>query len=104
MEDRWRRPDHPLWVSRLAVRPGAGDDDRSWPRRPGFRGPWRRNGRARRHAPALDARDRGLAGLAFADPGEEQAALADMRRRWPRATYVDDAAGTNTIAARVFDS
>src|SRR3954471_624034 len=27
--------------------------------------------------------ERGLAGLAFADPGEEQAALADMRSRWP---------------------
>jgi AraC family transcriptional regulator of adaptative response/methylated-DNA-[protein]-cysteine methyltransferase len=31
---------------------------------------------------------RGLAGLAFADPGEEAAALADMRGRWPRARYV----------------
>ena len=30
------------------------------------------------------ASGRGLAGLAFADPGEEQAALADMQRRWPR--------------------
>ena len=36
------------------------------------------------------ASGRGLAGLAFADPGEEQAALADMKRRWPRATYVED--------------
>ncbi|MDB5533821.1 MAG: DNA-O6-methylguanine--protein-cysteine S-methyltransferase / Transcriptional regulator Ada [Hyphomicrobiales bacterium] len=31
------------------------------------------------------ASGRGLAGLAFADPGEEPAALADMQRRWPRA-------------------
>src|SRR6201993_1210918 len=30
--------------------------------------------------------DRGLAGLAFADGGGEQAALADMQRRWPNAT------------------
>ena len=30
------------------------------------------------------ASGRGLAGLAFADPGEEQAALADMKRRWPQ--------------------
>src|ERR1700742_689074 len=37
---------------------------------------------------------RGLAGLAFADPGEEQAALADMQGRWPRARYVEDAQGT----------
>ncbi len=31
------------------------------------------------------ATDRGLCGLAFADPGEEKAAVADMRGRWPRA-------------------
>src|SRR6185295_10073504 len=36
------------------------------------------------------ATSRGLAGLAFADVGEEQAALADMRARWPRASYVED--------------
>src|SRR3954469_13076667 len=38
------------------------------------------------------ATERGLCGLAFADPGEEQAAIADMRRRWPRANYVEDSA------------
>ena len=31
------------------------------------------------------ASERGLAGLAFADPGEERAALVDMQQRWPRA-------------------
>src|SRR6266481_6297589 len=35
------------------------------------------------------ASGRGLAGLAFADPGEEQASLADMQRRQPNATYVE---------------
>ena len=30
------------------------------------------------------ATERGLAGLAFADAGEEKAALEDMQRRWPR--------------------
>ena len=30
------------------------------------------------------ATDRGLAGVAFAEAGEEGAALADMTRRWPR--------------------
>src|SRR6201993_2995338 len=35
---------------------------------------------------------RGLAGLAFADPGEEQAALADMKARWPMANVVEDRA------------
>ena len=31
------------------------------------------------------ATERGLAGLAFADPGEERTALADMKSRWPKA-------------------
>jgi AraC family transcriptional regulator of adaptative response/methylated-DNA-[protein]-cysteine methyltransferase len=50
------------------------------------------------------ASDRGLAGLAFADPGEEQTALADMKRRWPNATYVEDAGRTGALAQRVFDT
>jgi AraC family transcriptional regulator of adaptative response/methylated-DNA-[protein]-cysteine methyltransferase len=50
------------------------------------------------------ATDRGLAGLAFGDPGEEKAMLADMTRRWPKATYVEDKARTAPLAARVFDS
>jgi AraC family transcriptional regulator of adaptative response/methylated-DNA-[protein]-cysteine methyltransferase len=49
------------------------------------------------------ATPRGLAGLAFADPGEEQAALADMTRRWPRAHCVEDTARTAPLAQRVFD-
>jgi AraC family transcriptional regulator of adaptative response/methylated-DNA-[protein]-cysteine methyltransferase len=49
------------------------------------------------------ATERGLAGLAFADSGEEDAALADMKRRWPRASYVADAARTAPIAQRIFD-
>jgi AraC family transcriptional regulator of adaptative response/methylated-DNA-[protein]-cysteine methyltransferase len=50
------------------------------------------------------ASDRGLAGLAFADSGGEPAALADMKRRWPNATYVEDQARTATLAQRVFDT
>ena len=50
------------------------------------------------------ATDRGLAGLAFADPGKERATLAEMKRRWPRANYAEDAAHTAPIAQRVFDS
>jgi len=46
---------------------------------------------------------RGLAGLAFADPGEEQVALADLQQRWQRATYVEDRDGTAAIAQRIFD-
>jgi AraC family transcriptional regulator of adaptative response/methylated-DNA-[protein]-cysteine methyltransferase len=49
------------------------------------------------------ASGRGLAGLAFADASEEQPALADMQRRWPRATYVEDHAGTAALAQRIFD-
>jgi len=49
------------------------------------------------------ATGRGLSGLAFADPGKEKAALADMRRRWPKAKYREDAACTAPLAARIFD-
>jgi AraC family transcriptional regulator, regulatory protein of adaptative response / methylated-DNA-[protein]-cysteine methyltransferase len=49
------------------------------------------------------ATDRGLAGLAFADSGGEQAALADMRGRWPYATYVEDYLSTAPLAQRIFD-
>ncbi|WEX09363.1 bifunctional helix-turn-helix domain-containing protein/methylated-DNA--[protein]-cysteine S-methyltransferase [Chelativorans sp. AA-79] len=47
--------------------------------------------------------DRGLAGLAFADPGEEQAAFEDMSSRWPNARYVEDISATAPYAARVFE-
>jgi AraC family transcriptional regulator, regulatory protein of adaptative response / methylated-DNA-[protein]-cysteine methyltransferase len=49
------------------------------------------------------ASERGLAGLAFADAGEEKAALTDMRQRWPNASYVEDTAGTAALARRIFD-
>lgn len=64
------------------------------------------------------ATDRGLAGLAFADEsgndgrhtGEtgtgtfnRKEALEDMRNRWPRASYVEDAAYTAPYAVRIFD-
>jgi AraC family transcriptional regulator of adaptative response/methylated-DNA-[protein]-cysteine methyltransferase len=50
------------------------------------------------------ATERGLAGLAFADAGEERSALADMGGRWPQAKLVDDAARTAPLAQRIFDS
>jgi AraC family transcriptional regulator of adaptative response/methylated-DNA-[protein]-cysteine methyltransferase len=49
------------------------------------------------------ATERGLAGLAFADPGEEKSALADMKSRWPRANYIEDSARTAAVARRIFD-
>jgi AraC family transcriptional regulator of adaptative response/methylated-DNA-[protein]-cysteine methyltransferase len=49
------------------------------------------------------ATERGLAGLAFADPGEEANTLADMKSRWRKAAYVEDSARTTAIARRIFD-
>ena len=49
------------------------------------------------------ATERGLAGLAFADPSAEEATLAEMKARWPKATYVADEARTAPIARRIFD-
>ena len=49
------------------------------------------------------ATDRGLAGLAFADEGQEKAALADMSGRWPKGSYVEDSARTSALAKRIFD-
>jgi AraC family transcriptional regulator of adaptative response/methylated-DNA-[protein]-cysteine methyltransferase len=49
------------------------------------------------------ATERGLAGLAFADPGEEEKALDDMRGRWPRAEVREDTAGTAALARRIFE-
>src|ERR671911_93611 len=44
------------------------------------------------------ATPRGLAGLAFADPGAEAATPADMQSRWPKARYVEDTAATAPLA------
>src|SRR5579863_5156682 len=49
------------------------------------------------------AAPRGLAGLGFVDEGGREAALDDMRRRWPRATFVADPKETAAFAERVFD-
>lgn len=49
------------------------------------------------------ATPRGLAGLALTDAGKERAALVDMQRRWPKATYIEDGAATAPLAKRIFD-
>ena len=51
----------------------------------------------------LVATDRGLAGLGFVDDGDREAALADMKARWPKAEYVEDQAATGPLARRIFD-
>jgi AraC family transcriptional regulator of adaptative response/methylated-DNA-[protein]-cysteine methyltransferase len=50
------------------------------------------------------ATERGLAGLAFADSDDRQAALDDMRSRWPKARYVQDDERTARMAQRIFDA
>jgi AraC family transcriptional regulator of adaptative response/methylated-DNA-[protein]-cysteine methyltransferase len=88
---------HDLFVTHEALTPGA------WKTRGG--------GLVMRHgfAPCpfgiavLVATDHGLAGLAFADPGGEAAALADLVERWPAATHLRDDAAVAPHAARIFD-
>src|ERR1700709_540446 len=50
------------------------------------------------------ATTRGLAGLAFADPGGEQAAFAARTGRWPTAFGVQDNDGPADLAKRIFDT
>src|SRR5499427_2766906 len=49
------------------------------------------------------ATQRGLAGLAFADPDEKARALDDIRQRWPRAQFREDTTRTTGLARRIFD-
>ncbi len=46
----------------------------------------------------------GLAGLAFADAGQEASALADMTSRWPEATYIENPVMTAAYAKRIFEA
>lgn len=48
---------------------------------------------------------KGLAGIGFSDGGDagNEAALADMMRRWPRARFHRDDAAIGPLAARAFD-
>ena len=46
--------------------------------------------------------DRGMAGLAFCDEGEEVSALEDMMGRWKKAIYVQDPNATQSYAQKVF--
>jgi AraC family transcriptional regulator, regulatory protein of adaptative response / methylated-DNA-[protein]-cysteine methyltransferase len=52
----------------------------------------------------LVATERGLAGLGFVDGDDRAAALADMRRRWPKADYIEDSPATASLAKRIFDA
>jgi AraC family transcriptional regulator of adaptative response/methylated-DNA-[protein]-cysteine methyltransferase len=46
---------------------------------------------------------RGLAGLGFVDEAGREAALADMRRRWPKALFHEDNETTAPYVRRAFD-
>lgn len=46
--------------------------------------------------------DRGLCGLAFAGSGNREAVLADMRGRWPAASYRESTEEAAAMAERVF--
>ncbi|TCQ11508.1 AraC family transcriptional regulator of adaptative response/methylated-DNA-[protein]-cysteine methyltransferase [Rhizobium sp. PP-F2F-G36] len=48
--------------------------------------------------------ERGLAGLAFNDAGQERESFADMAGRWPNATYVEDIVATTPYATRIFEA
>jgi AraC family transcriptional regulator of adaptative response/methylated-DNA-[protein]-cysteine methyltransferase len=47
--------------------------------------------------------NRGVCGIAFGDEGDRQTTLADMKARWPKAAYCENAARTETVAHRIFD-
>lgn len=51
------------------------------------------------------ATERGLAGIGFAEPGDggEAAALDDMRRRWPKASFRPAPDRTAPLARRIFE-
>lgn len=51
----------------------------------------------------LVATERGLAGLGFVDDGDRAAALADLKARWPKASYLEDQNATAPLAKRIFD-
>jgi AraC family transcriptional regulator, regulatory protein of adaptative response / methylated-DNA-[protein]-cysteine methyltransferase len=46
--------------------------------------------------------EQGLAGLAFADDGQEKDTLLDMQSRWPGAAYIEDWLQTKPYADRIF--
>jgi AraC family transcriptional regulator of adaptative response/methylated-DNA-[protein]-cysteine methyltransferase len=49
------------------------------------------------------ATQKGLCGLGFGDEGEECAMLADMKSRWPKAIYRENAARAAALGDRIFD-
>ena len=49
------------------------------------------------------ATERGLCGLAFADDGDEETVLADMKAHWRQARFQCDTSRTSSMARRIFE-
>ena len=49
------------------------------------------------------ATDKGVCGMGFADEGDEEALLADLKARWPKAEYRENEERAAEIALRIFD-
>lgn len=47
---------------------------------------------------------KGICGLGFGEDGEEEAMFADMRSRWPKATYRRNDATAEKLVAKIFDA
>ncbi|MGA7711785.1 MAG: methylated-DNA--[protein]-cysteine S-methyltransferase [Rhizomicrobium sp.] len=47
--------------------------------------------------------NKGVCGLGFGDEGEEEAMLADMKARWPQASYRENPARAAKIIGQIFD-
>jgi len=52
----------------------------------------------------LMATERGLCRIAFAEAGQEQATLDELRARWPNARYLEDRAAIEPYARRIFQT
>ncbi|MGD0191928.1 MAG: methylated-DNA--[protein]-cysteine S-methyltransferase [Rhizomicrobium sp.] len=49
------------------------------------------------------ATEKGLCGLAFGDEGEDATIFADMKNRWPKASYRENAGRTAAMARSIFE-
>lgn len=52
----------------------------------------------------LGVTERGICSLRFVEPGTERSALAEAKRHWPGARWVEDVKGTAALARTVFGS
>lgn len=48
--------------------------------------------------------EKGICGLGFGEEGEEEAMLADMTSRWPKASYRRNDEGAAKLIAKIFDA